>query len=162
MPELSMAVNNRVIARDRFGRFTDNVKKATSDTVRELVEEGMNLSRSLAPTGTKHDRRTAPLRASLYMVMESRTRGYWGSNARHALAVEHGARPHIIPGNPGLKFWWEAEGRMWIPAAKYYGIPGLQDFVNHPGNDAQPFLRPAYDEIMRRMHGKMRKNFANL
>ena len=157
-----MATTNHVIARDRFGRFIRNVEQASGETVKELIEEGMNISRAMAPVGTKHDRRTVPLKDSLYMVMQSRTKGYWGSNARHALAIEHGARPHVIPGNPDLAFFWEAAGRNWIPASIYYGVPGMQDFVNHPGNDAQPFLAPAYDIIRDRVQAKLRQKFANL
>lgn len=162
MAKMDLAYSNRVIARDRFGRFRENIGRAATEAVRELLEEGLELSRSMAPEGHKSDRRTLPLKDSFFMVMESGTRGYWGNNARHALAIEYGARPHIIPGNPNLAFFWEAEGRNWIPAEIYYHTPGLQDFVNHPGNAAQPYLRPAYEIIRDRMQAKLRQKFANV
>lgn len=160
--QMELATTSHVIARDRFGRFRKNVEQAAGETVKELVEEGMNLSRAMAPVGHKHDRRTVPLRDSMFMVMESSTKGYWGSHARHALAIENGARPHIIPGNPNLGFWWEAKGRSWIPSEIFYGAPGMQDFVNHPGNDAQPFLKPAYDIIRDRMMAKLRQKMSRV
>lgn len=160
--KMELATTSHVIARDSFGRFRRNIEQAAGETVRELVEEGMNISREMAPVGHKHDRRTTPLRDSMFMVMESSTKGYWGNFARHALAVEHGSRPHIIPGNPNLGFWWEKQGRMWIPAETFYGVPGMQDFVNHPGADAQPFLKPAYDVIRDRMMSKLRAKMSRM
>lgn len=162
MPKLDMACSNRVIARDRWGRFQRNIENASSEAVRELIEEGMNISRAMAPVGQKHDKRTLPLRDSLFMVMETATRGYWGSSARHALHQEYGTDPHTIPGHPNLAFFWEAAGRNWIPASIYYNTPGLQDMVNHPGHGAQPFLRPAYEIIRDKMQDKLRQKMANI
>lgn len=162
MPKFDLATSNRVVARDRWGRFRREIEQASEVAVRELVEEGMNISRAMAPVGSKHDRRTSSLKDSMFMVMESRTKGYWGSSARHALPIEYGARPHLIPGNPSLAFYWEAAGRNWIPASIYYGVPGMADLVNHPGNAAQPFLRPAYEIIREKMTAKLRQKMANI
>jgi hypothetical protein len=134
-----------VASRNNIGQFTRHVKRAGEGTVEEMVEEGARLSRAFAPTGVKHDRRTLPLKQSIITKMHGRTNGSWGSVARHALPIELGARPHLIIGDPFVKFFWEAAGRMWVP-----GLFGEPDIINHPGNDAQPFLRPALANVMKR------------
>lgn len=159
MAEMDIAMSNRVIARDDFGRFISDVHQATHEAVRDLLHEGMEISRDLAPVGHKADRRTVPLKDSMFVHMESRTRGYWGSFARHALPIEKGARRHFIFGNPNLGFFWEREGREWIPAEVFYKSPGMRDFVDHPGNRAQPFLRPAYDILQSRIMSTLRTKF---
>lgn len=141
-----VAVSNRVIARNGIGQFIRECEMAAEGTIREAVNKGARLSRELAPTGHKDDSRTIPLKSSIFPEVLSRTSGRWVATARHALPIELGAAPHIITGN--LAFYWEAAGRNWIPAAAYYGIPGLQDVVNHPGNAPQPYLRPAYSAVM--------------
>lgn len=156
---MDVGFSNRVIARNNIGRFAAACSAAGEETVKELVEEGMKTSRSMAPTGHKADPRTTPLRDSFFTQMFSRTSGAWGNFARHALAIEKGARPHPIFGNPALGFFWEAARRRWIPAAIYYHDPGAVDVVNHPGNAAQPFLRPAYDIVSARAMQIARKHY---
>lgn len=144
---MEIGVSNKVIARDNFGQFIAECKIAGNRTIEKAVDEGVQHSRHNAPVGSKPDPRTVPLRDSIRGVAHG-TSGYWYSFARHALPQELGAGPHTITGSPGLEFYWEAEGRRWIPAAVFYGQPGLIDVVNHPGNAPQPFLRPAYEYVM--------------
>jgi hypothetical protein len=140
----SLLVSNRVIMRDSFGRFIAECKQAGPKTVKDMVQDGAKLSRQMAPVGRDHDTRSIPIKQSInYRV--AGTTGYWFATARHALFQELGAGPHLILGSPFLQFFWEAEGRMWVP-----GAMGPQDVVNHPGNPPQPFLRPAYEVIMAR------------
>ncbi len=139
---MEIAVSTRVFARSSLGRFIADCKGAGTKTVQELVSDGANMSRDMAP------RETGELAASIAWVMLSATSGAWYATARHALPQEFGGAPHVIRGNPTLHFYWEEAGRMWIPAAEFYGQPGLADLVNHPGNAAQPYLRPAYHAIM--------------
>lgn len=136
---MEVAVSNRVIARDNFGRFIAECKMAATATVKELIEEGTNLSRAMAPASGKPDPRTAPLKASIYGEMLSATSGHWVATARHALPIEFGAGAHQITGWVG--FFWENAGRQWEPGP---------NMINHPGNAAQPYLRPAYEVIMSR------------
>jgi len=139
---VEIAVATRVYARSSLGQFIAACKGGETAAVRELVSDGAELSRGLAPKDT------GELAASIGWVMLSATSGTWYASARHALPQEFGGAPHVIQGNPGLRFFWEEAGRMWIPASEFYGIPGLVDVVNHPGNPAQPYLRPAYHTIM--------------
>ena len=154
-----VAVSNRVVARSRIGQFIADCEDAGHRTVKEMVQEGAKLSRQMAPTGRKHDPRTIPLKQSINWEMISRTAGHWYSTARHALAQELGAGPHVIMGNPALKFYWEEMSRMWVPAAEFYNDPGAVDLINHPGNPPQPYLRPAYEVIMRRWARIARKYY---
>lgn len=146
MPK-NIGLSNQVIARNGFGRFMARTDAAVTRSIEEAIEEGADLSRGFAPTGSKHDPRTVPLRDSISTEMLSSTAGRWRSDARHALAQERGARPHGIPGN--VSFWWEAEGRWWVPG---------ENIINHPGHGPQPFLRPAYEIIKRRLISILRRN----
>lgn len=139
MPKAEINVH----ARNTLGQFIREVEAAGTMTVKELIEIGAEESRRQAPVGVKHDLRTIPLKDSIMTMMTGRSRGKWFSVARHALYVEKGTKPHEIPGNPFLRFFWENEGRMWIP-----GLFGTPDVVHHPGAKAQPFLEPALKKVM--------------
>lgn len=142
------AVSNRVIARNRIGEFIRDCEGAATKTVTKAARKGARLSRDFAPVGHKHDPRTIPLKDSIDWRLISRTAAEWYADARHALAQELSASPHVIAGNPDLAFYWEEAGRMFVPASHYYGQPDLVTIVNHPGNPAQPYLRPAYEIVM--------------
>lgn len=142
-----LAVSNRVYSKNALGQFAARCERAGVKTVEKAVTEGAKMSRKLAPEGSKVDPRTVPLKDSIFSHNVG-TYGFWYSVARHAMPQEFGAGPHVITGDPSLGFWWEAEGRNWIPAAVYFKSPGLIDVINHPGNPAQPFLRPAYEVVM--------------
>jgi hypothetical protein len=142
---MEVGVSNKVVVRNGFGQFISEVEAAGSMTVDAVLDEGVALSRELAPVGAKPDPRTPSLRDAFYTQKLGRTSGIWGNFARHALAIERGARPHTIIGRPFMRFYWEEESRMWVP-----GLFGEPDIINHPGNDAQPYLLPAYRTIMRR------------
>lgn len=135
-----IAVSGNVVLRDSFGRFIRACEEAAEYTVRDAVEEGARISRDLAPTGGKVDLRTIPLAESIESEVISRTQGRWFATARHALPIEFGAGPHGIPGE--VSFFWENEGKWWTPGS---------NTINHPGNAAQPYLRPAYQAIMNRI-----------
>jgi hypothetical protein len=156
---MRLATSNTVVVRDNMGRFIDQIRAGGERTIDEALERGASLSRAFAPVGAKMDSRTTKLKDSIYTVKLSSTSGYWASNARHALPQETGSKRHPITGNPALGFYWEKAGRNWIPAESFYGIPGLIDYVDHPGNPAQPFLRPAYEIVMKELPEIMRKNF---
>ncbi len=133
---MQVGVSGNIVARNGIGQFIRECEQAAEATVSEMVEKGAELSRDLAPVGHKVDMRTIPLKSSITSHMVSRTQGYWQSSARHTLPIELSASPHTITGN--VKFYWEAAGRWWSP--------GDND-IHHPGNAAQPFLRPAYEAI---------------
>lgn len=145
---MDIGVSNRVVARSSFGRFIAAADRNASATVRDAIEDGANISRALAPVGTKHDYRTIPLKDSIETEMLSSTSGRWVARARHALPVERGAGPHLI--TKQVKFFWENMGRWWVPG---------EGFINHPGNRAQPYLRPAYEIVTRRLMDIARRHY---
>lgn len=133
---MDIAVSNRVVARNGLGQFIRECEQAAEATVQQLIEDGAKLSIAMAPEGSKPDPRTIPLKSSITSKMTSRTSGHWQASARHALAIEFGAAPHRIDGSPFLRFFWDRIGEDVVFRA-----------VNHPGNGAQPYLRPAYEII---------------
>lgn len=145
---MGIAVSNRVVARNDIGRFIRDCEVAGTRTVESAIEKGAQLSRDLAPVGLKNDTRTSHLKDSINTKMLSGNSGVWIASARHALAVEKGARPHEIPGN--VSFFWENEDRFWNPG---------DNMIQHPGNDAQPYLRPAYVIVMREIMGIARGKY---
>lgn len=154
-----LVAKSTVVARNDLGQFIRECELAARNTVEDAIEDGANLSRAMAPEGSKPDPRTVPLKASIKTRMFGRTKGEWGSSARHALAIEHGARPHPIPAN--VRFYWDKAGRMWMPPELYErvtGYPGA-DPIEHPGNAAQPYLRPAYVQVMASMPARMRRYY---
>lgn len=131
-----IAVSNKVIARDEFGRFIAECRMAGELTMRDLAEKGAELSRVMAPKGHKPDPRTPRIVDSIRSSYTATT-AHWEADARHALYQEKGAPPHAIPGD--VSFFWEKMGRMWRPG---------HNIIAHPGNPAHPYLRPAYEIIM--------------
>lgn len=127
--------------RDHLGQFERDCSEAAAATIREAIKDGERLSIAFAPDGHKVDPRTIPLKASIRSVQTGRTTGYWGSfGARQARPIEFGAAAHDIPGDVG--FFWEREGRWWRA--------GLNT-IRHPGNAAQPFMRPAAKIVKERL-----------
>lgn len=152
-----MIFSSTTYYRSNLGRFASSLDERADRIVNDAIERGADLSRALAPIGVKPDTRSIPLAASIFTERTSKTSGRWGSSARHGAAIEEGARPHLIVGNPHLRFYWEREGRMWEP-----GRFGEPDVVNHPGNHAQPYLEPAYRIVAQEISAIARKQFADV
>lgn len=144
-----IAASNRVVARNGLGRFIRECELAGERTVDKLIEDGAKMSSEMAPRGSKPDPRTVPLHASLRTKKYSRTSGAWYSIARHALPIEKSAGPHFI--SAYVSFFWDKMGRDWMSPPMYKAVTGYDgaDPIHHPGNAAQPFLRPAYEIVMR-------------
>jgi len=85
----------------------------------------------------------------------------WNSKhtANHWAAVEFGAGPHTITGPNGISFLakghrGKASVSTGAPRKGKINVP----YVNHPGNRAQPYIRPSVewgkDELWRRVTGR--------
>jgi hypothetical protein len=148
------AVSNRVVVRNNFGRFIADIEGAATATVKEAAEKGESIAQGLAPVGGKVDPRTAPIHASFFTQVISRTSAIWGNTARHALHQEFGTGPHTITGSPYLHFFWQEAGRWWVP-----GLFGPQDVVNHPGHGEQPYLRPSYRAVSKMLLDIAKKHY---
>lgn len=145
---MDIAVSTRVIARDAIGQFIAECERAATESVEEIVRDGEKLAKDFAPVGHKRDPRTVTLRAGMFHRMLSATSGEFGCRARHALPIELSAVPHDITGN--VSFFWDAMGRPWIPG---------KNTIRHPGNAAQPYLRPAYAAVSGRAISIMQRHY---
>lgn len=142
-----IAVSNHVIARNAFGQFIRQVEVAGPETMADIARDGAQLSRDLAPVGHKNDPRTPHLRDSIRGVARGTT-AHWEATARHALPQETGGAAHLQTGE--VSFFWEREGRDWTPGPNQ---------INHPGNPAHPYLRPAYEAMMGRWMNYARRYY---
>lgn len=145
---MDVAASTQVHYRNNLGRFISDCESGARGTIAETVKEGARLSKGFAPE------RDGGLKRSIEPVVISRTSGVWRATAPHALPQEFGARPHEISGSPGLSFFWEKEGRMFTPAPG-----GKVTTVNHPGNPAHPYLRPAYKVVMGRVMSIAKRHY---
>lgn len=154
-----VARSNVVAERNNIGRFISKMEAAATRTVEETIREGAHASTALAPIGKKPNRHGIKLKNSIETRMINATQGEWYSTAPHALHVEFGTEPHMIFGKLG--FFWDKAGRRWVWNHPAFGPdgsrPGFTNWnpaqgsrVSHPGTQAQPFLRPAYEAVVRR------------
>lgn len=158
----AVTVKSRVVfERNNFGQFAAACEKAAEETVRKTIERGARTSRNLAPAGSERWRYSdrpgyVPLKRSIRTRMVGKTKGYWYSIAPHAMYVEEGTNAHIIRGK--LKFAWNGDVFYWNNYA--FGPVGSGKkyenwtktggaWVRHPGTSAQPFMRPAYERVVR-------------
>lgn len=135
---MDLAVSAKVVARDEFGRFVDAIKVGGAESMAQLAKEGAEISRELAPYGSKPDPRGGHIKDNISFNSTSTT-AQWYVHVRQGLPQETGAVPHRIPGN--VTFFWEREGYWWKPG---------DNEIKHPGNAPKPYLRPAYEIIMAR------------
>jgi hypothetical protein len=134
--------------RDSSGRFTAHVENAVREALLEAAERGAQRSRELAPSGPPQPWKHQEKLEDSIDVFDHGSSAGWGSSAPHAGAIEFGAAPHGIDGDPLLGwFWGKRDGKM--VKAKH---------VEHPGNAAHPFLRPAFEEIKHELIDIIRRN----
>lgn len=129
-----MLYSNEVHLRNSFGQFIAACDAAATATVKQAVSEGADLSAVMAPKDT------GTLAGSIRPQMTSSKSGKWYTRMKYAHPQEFGGSPHTQTGS--VSFYWANMGRMWGPG------PNL---INHPGSAPQPFMRPAYEVISRRM-----------
>lgn len=147
MASMEIAASARFVGRNNIGEFIRECELAARYTIEEIVMEGAEISRALAP------KRTGELAASIQGAVLSRTSGQWIATAPHALPQETGAEAHPIVGNPHLAFYWERAGRWFVPSEVFYNLPMAITQVNHPGNPATRYLEKAYDNMKARAIG---------
>lgn len=147
------AVSTTVYSRNGIGRFISACERAATETVMDGAEAGARVSATLAP------KRTGRLAASISPFLLSRTSAVWGSNLKYALPQETGAARHPLPAN--VSFFWEREGRMWLPPESYFKLTGHAgaDPIDHPGNPATHYLRDGYKAVKGRMMSFAKRNY---
>lgn len=114
--------------------------------VAEVVTQGAKRRAATSPDGS-HGRPSGYMRSNIGWRLDRDDRGLYADivsaartpeGAPYGLFVEVGSGPHII----------ESHGDYPL-RDKHGRVFGL--VVHHPGTDAQPYLRPALDDIPRRI-----------
>jgi hypothetical protein len=119
--------------------------EATSEGSKKTAEKIADVARMLAPVydGDNPTNTPGELRESISVeAPEGDDEDGWlvTVSADHAKPIEYGAAPHIITSNGSYPLTFKVDGK-WVST----------HVVNHPGNEAQPYLRPAMDEHEREL-----------
>ena len=114
----------------------------------QLKSKAQRAARRMATSGEADLQRTGPVdtgdlsRSTSVTYTQSRNRVVWDVvvDVPYAKAQAFGARPHVIRGNPTLRFYWGKVGKVvYFPK------------VNHPGNPANPWWDNWLREAPRRL-----------
>lgn len=147
------AKTRTVYNRNRLGQFAEEIEKGCDRAVDRWVELGAATSREMAPgPGYRvgnYSRRAGyiPLKASIGSVAHGHS-GYWYTNAPHWKFVEYPTGAHSITGY--LVFPWKGGMFRWDDPRFSNWTEGSGATVHHPGTGAQPFLKPAYELVVKR------------
>ena len=114
----------------------------------QLKQKTQRVARRMAESGTADLQRTSPVdtgalsRATDISYTQSRNRVVWDVtvDVPYAEAQAYGARPHVIKGNPYLRFYWPKAGKI-----VYFRS------VNHPGNQPNRWWDTWLREAPRRL-----------
>lgn len=116
-----------------FAEFADNLREAAAN-LDEAVDAALQKTALQVERSAKQKAPvdTGTLRASI--TNRPIDDGYVvGTNVEYAAAVEFGTRPHVITPNQADALAFEGQAGELI----------FRQRVEHPGTEAQPFLRPA-------------------
>lgn len=140
MPELERrlrAIGSQKGQRAMIGHLGGQVVREAKQNTRKFRKTG-NLGRSITMTavGTKSVRIEAA--------------------ANYAAHVEYGTEPHVIKARRQKAMRWAVKGGTGPGASRLSGSPRrgaavvYAKSVQHPGTKAQPFMRPALDDVLKR------------
>jgi hypothetical protein len=147
------ASTQTIVNRNRFGRFASQIESGCDRAVERWVELGAATSRAMAPGPgyrvSDYSRRAGyiPLKASIKGKANGHT-GQWSTNAPHWKFVEYDTAPHEITGF--LDFPWNGGRFVWNDPRYSNWTEESGATVHHPGTSAQPFMRPAYELVVKR------------
>lgn len=137
-PKLCLEINiGELLGVDEY---LAELEVAKRDLMDELAKEGAKKAREYAPVGPKNDKRTRHLKDAITSESGA-SYARFTVKARHGLITEYGGGPSEIPGN--VYFYWDKMGRFWNPGT---------NIIHHPPTRAQPFMRPAFDDLMLEWH----------
>lgn len=114
---------------NRWNRWIDNLPQEVREEAKEIVKQAGYDTEADAKMNVPVD--GGDLRRSINTsIEEDGMVAVVGTNMDYALSVEFGSKPHKI--------------KIKNKQALSNGGDFFGDEVNHPGNQAQPFLTPAY------------------
>lgn len=110
-----------------------------ADEIDEAIDRGTaETALSIEKTAkVKAPVRDGELRADIKALKMAMAIYSIGTTKKYGPSMEYGSKPHsITPNGPyPLRFFWEKKGR-WVSTYQ----------VDHPGTEAQPFIRPALNK----------------
>lgn len=131
--------------RDRLVNARRTIRRAVMSDMDKAAEDVKMKMRELAPVDTGHLRD----RIAIVKIGERYTIGPVGVD--YAAAQEYGAKPHVIVASPGKVLIFQAGGETRFAKS-----------VKHPGNKAQPYIRPAGDWAREQLSNKIAVTGASL
>ena len=115
--------------RDRLTRAKRDIRRVVMTEMDKAAEDVKMKMRELAPVDT------GTLRDSIAVVKQGNNEWTIGPvGIEYAAAQEYGARPHVIVASPGKVLVFQSGGQTQYAKS-----------VKHPGNNPQPYIRPAGD-----------------
>lgn len=142
-----------IVHRNRFGQFARQIEEGCDRAVERWVELGAATSRDMAPGSgyrvSNYSQRPGyiPLKASIHSQANGHS-GRWYTNAPHWKFVEYPTGSHPITGF--LNFPWRGGRFVWDDPRFNNWDEEEGATVSHPGTSAQPFMKPAYELVVRR------------
>lgn len=132
--------------RDRLIRARQQIRRAVMSEMDKAAEDVKMKMRELAPVDTGN------LRDSIAVVKTGSDRWQIGPvNVPYAAAQEYGAKPHLIIASPGKVLVFPMGDKMVFATS-----------VKHPGNKAQPYIRPAGDWARENLSERIRVTGASM
>jgi len=114
--------------RDRLVNAKRDIRRAVMSDMDKAADDVKMKMRELAPVDTGH------LRDNIAVVKIGDRYTIGPVGVDYAAAQEYGAKPHVIVASPGKVLVFQAGGGTRFAKS-----------VKHPGNKAQPYIRPAGD-----------------
>ena len=135
MSDYSSLVN----LRERLQNAKRKINRAVMSEMDRASDDVKMRMRELAPvdTGNLRDSITVRKEGSVYKIGPV--------NVDYAAAQEYGAKPHVIVASPGK-----------VLAFKVGGETRFAKSVRHPGNKAQPYIRPAAQWAKENVPGRIK------
>jgi hypothetical protein len=114
--------------KERLLNAKRGIRRAVMSEMDRTADDVKDRMRMLAPVDTGH------LRDSIAVVKMGERYQIGPVNVPYAKSQEYGARPHVIIASPGKMLAFQVGGQTIF-----------RKQVNHPGNPAHPYVRPAGD-----------------
>lgn len=128
---------------------SDDIPQAIDEALFQSAHEMKTTAERLAPeSDTPQNEKYANRQKLNESLVVFKTDDGWGyrTDAGHSRPIEFGAGPHYIPKEPGyLEFEWpDAPPAVQERFSETFPTVRFEQ-VHHPGNDRQPFFRPAFE-----------------
>lgn len=128
--------------RDHLGRYLASIPEKARRSIEAAAKKGSHVARARATS------KTGAMRATIHPIMFNDFAGGITVGTDHWKFQEEGTAPHPITGE--VHFWWENEGRPWMPGS---------NTISHPGNPAVHFMLAGYEVAKADLMREVEANF---